>query len=210
MEDLRQEYRRDRLDEATAPRDPLSLFSLWFAAAVKAGVHEPNAMTLATATPDGRPSARMVLLKDFGPAGFSFFTNYESRKGRELADNPQAALVFWWPAAERQVRIEGAVERLPAAESDAYYQARPLGSRLGAWVSRQSEVIASRAVLERRLAEVQEEHAARAPARPPFWGGYRVKPAAIEFWQGGLNRLHDRLRYSLADDGNWRMERLSP
>lgn len=210
MDDLRKEYRRDRFDEATAVANPMAMFALWFADAVAAGVEEPNAMALATATPDGRPSARMVLMKDFGPDGFTFYTNYESRKGRELADNPQAALIFWWPAVERQVRVEGAVERLPAATSDAYFHARPLGSRLGAWVSRQSQVIASRAVLEQRLAEVQAEFADRAPARPPYWGGYRLMPVVMEFWQGGPDRLHDRLRYSLADDGGWRMDRLSP
>ena len=151
-----------------------------------------------------------MLLKSYDSQGFFFFTNYESRKGRELADNPQAALVFWWGELERQVRIEGIVSKVSAAESDAYYSSRPLGARLGAWVSAQSSVIPGRAVLEDRLAEVTAHYADQDPQRPPFWGGYRLAPQAIEFWQGGVHRLHDRLLYTRLDHEQWRLERLSP
>lgn len=208
--EIRKEYQRGRLTEQEAGRDPFKLFEKWYQAAVAANLREPNAMTLATCTGDGQPSARVVLMKGFDREGFTFFTNYASRKGMELAQNPRAALVFWWGELERQVRIEGAVEQLTAAESDAYYQSRPLGARLGAWASRQSSVIAGREVLEQRLAELVAEYADRAPERPPFWGGYRVRPQVIEFWQGGLNRLHDRLLYRRTDSGEWRVERLSP
>ena len=207
---LRKEYRRERLDEATAAADPLTMFEAWFAEAAESGLVEPNAMTLATATPDGKPSARVVLLKDFDAAGFNFFTNYASRKGEELAANPFAALTFWWGPLERQIRIEGRVEKLDAAASDAYFASRPQGSRLGAWVSHQSAVIPDRAVLEQRLAELTAQYGDEAPPRPPFWGGYRVIPAVYEFWQGGLHRLHDRLRYTRRDDGTWELVRLSP
>lgn len=206
---LRKEYERGHLLEADVPAEPLSLFEEWLRAAAEAGLREPNAMTLATATPDGRPSARVLLLKGFDARGFSFYTNYASRKGQELAANPWAAICFWWGPLERQVRIEGLVEKLPAEESDAYYQSRPLGSRLGAWVSAQSQVIPGRAVLEARLASVQEQYAAGEPPRPPHWGGYLLRPASIEFWQGGPNRLHDRILYTLVE-GSWRVERLSP
>ena len=207
---LRKEYRRERLDEATAADDPFTLFEEWFAEAAQSGLVEPNAMTLATATPEGKPSARVVLLKDFDARGFSFFTNYESRKGHEMAANPYAALTFWWGPLERQIRIEGRVEKLDAAESDAYYASRPQGSRLGAWVSQQSAVITDRAILETRLAELEAQYGEDPPPRPPFWGGYRVAPDMVEFWQGGLHRLHDRLRYTRRDDGTWTRVRLSP
>ena len=207
---LRKEYRRERLDEATAAADPLTMFEAWFAEAAESGLVEPNAMTLATATPDGKPSARVVLLKDFDAAGFNFFTNYASRKGEEIAANPFAALTFWWGPLERQIRIEGRVEKLDAAASDAYFASRPQGSRLGAWVSHQSAVIPDRTVLEQRLAELTAQYGDEAPPRPPFWGGYRVIPAVYEFWQGGLHRLHDRLRYTRRDDGTWELVRLSP
>ena len=187
--DVRKEYERGRLREDEADPDPFAMFDDWYQGAVAGGIREPNAMTLATSTPDGHPSARVVLLKGFDARGFSFFTNYESRKGQELAANPFAALVFWWGDLERQVRIEGTVERLTAAESDEYYESRPLGARLGAWVSAQSRVIPGRAVLEERLAGLQAEYAGHAPHRPPFWGGYRLAPAVIEFWQGGPHRL---------------------
>jgi pyridoxamine 5'-phosphate oxidase len=167
-------------------------------------------MSLATATPDGRPSLRVVLLKGVDRGGFTFFTNYESRKGRELAVNPHAALLFWWEPIERQVRVEGRVDKLPAADSDEYYQSRPLGSRLGAWASEQSRVLPDRAVLDQRFAELQAEYSESSPDRPAFWGGYRLVPDLFEFWQGGVNRLHDRLRYRRQDDTRWHRERLSP
>jgi pyridoxamine 5'-phosphate oxidase len=205
----RKEYERGRLLEAALPPEPLPLFADWLGVAASSGLREPNAMCLATATPDGRPAARMVLLKDFDERGFSFFTNYDSRKGREMGANPFAALTFWWGELERQVRIEGKVVKISAVESDEYYSARPLGSRLGAWASQQSRVIPNREVLEQRLAELQAEYSDRSPDRPAFWGGYRVVPDVIEFWQGGTNRLHDRLRYTRTPTG-WELDRLSP
>lgn len=207
---FRKEYQFDQLSEENAGLDPFTLFETWLRLAGESTIHEPNAMALATATPEGRPSVRMVLLKSFDRAGFTFFTNYESRKGRDLATNPFAALLFWWEPLERQVRIEGAVEKVTAAESDAYFHSRPLGSRLGAWVSQQSKVIPDRTLLDQRYAELQAEYSESHPDRPPFWGGYRLAPAAFEFWQGGVNRLHDRLHFRRQPDGAWRRERLSP
>jgi pyridoxamine 5'-phosphate oxidase len=189
--------------------DPIAQFQTWLALARASALKEPTAMTLATVSPDGQPSARMVLLKSAGPDGFTFYTNYESRKARELHHNPKAALVFWWPELERQVRITGAVTRVPAAESEAYFQSRPEGSQLGAWASRQSSPIASRQVLEDRLAELSAQYRGRPIPLPPFWGGYRLTPDTIEFWEGRPNRLHDRILYSKTPAG-WRIERLSP
>lgn len=166
-------------------------------------------MTLATATSDGTPDARIVLLKSFDDSGFVFYTNYQSRKGRELSESPRACLLFYWASLWRQVRIEGTVEKISEAESDAYFQSRPLGSQLGAWASNQSEVVATRESLEARYDELQKRFGDNVP-RPPHWGGYRVNPTAIEFWQGQDNRLHDRLRYKLGQDGNWTIERLGP
>ncbi len=196
MHDIRKEYGADRLLESAMNPDPFVVFDEWLQEAIERGLREPNAMSLATVTPEGLPSVRVVLLKGVDPRGFTFFTNYESRKGRDLGANPVAALCFWWGALERQIRIEGPVEKLPAAESDEYYHSRPLGARLGAWASEQSRVIPDRAYLESRLNELQAEYADKHPERPPFWGGYRVIPDAFEFWQGGPSRLHDRLRYS--------------
>jgi pyridoxamine 5'-phosphate oxidase len=207
--DLRREYARARLDEKDASHDPIVEFSRWFAQAQEAQVAEPNAMTLATATSTGMPSARLVLLKGFDERGFVFFTDYRSRKGQELEENPQAALVFYWGELERQVRITGPVERTSAEESEAYYRTRPLGSRLGAWVSHQSLVIPSRAQLEYGLEEVQARFPDENVPLPPYWGGYRVRPEVIEFWQGRESRLHDRIRY-VRDGERWRIERLSP
>ncbi len=206
--DLRREYAESELTEAAAGGDPVELFRLWFTQAVAAEVPEPNAMSLATATPDGRPSVRVVLLKGFDERGFTFFTNYDSRKGRELAVNPHGALCFWWYDLARQVRADGRVEKVPAAESDEYFATRPLGSRLGAWASDQSGVIPDRDHLDRRYAELLAEHPDGRVPRPPHWGGYRLVPDEFEFWQGRPNRLHDRLRYRRAA-GGWVRERLA-
>lgn len=210
LADLRRDYALRGLSESDVDADPFKQFQAWFSDALAAPLIEPNAMVLATATKDGRPSARAVLLKGFDERGFVFYTNYESRKGQELAENPWAALVFLWEELERQIRIEGQVEKCSAEESDAYFRSRPLGSRLSATLSHQSQVISSREVLERRLEELMVENANGDVPRPPFWGGYRLSPTSIEFWQGRPNRLHDRLRYRLLNDGSWLIERLSP
>jgi pyridoxamine 5'-phosphate oxidase len=193
--------------ESDLADDPFEQFAVWFAEA-KTAVDAPEVMTLATAAADGRPSARMLLLKEHGPEGFVFFTGYESRKGRELAENPRAALVFYWRPLGRQVRVEGAVERLPAADSEAYFRTRPLESRHGAWASEQSTVIPGRDVLEEAYAGAAERFGDDVPL-PERWGGFRLRPDAVEFWQHRENRLHDRLRYRRADEG-WIVERLSP
>jgi pyridoxamine 5'-phosphate oxidase len=198
------------LSEHEVAADPIAQFARWFQDALRAELPQPYAMTLATATPDGVPSARMVLLKDFDARGFTFYTNYESQKGVELAANPRAALVFYWAELARQVRISGEVHRLTPAESDAYWRTRPVGSRLGALASRQSQVIDGRAVLEARLQALMAEYATADIPRPPFWGGYRVVPQRVEFWHSRPNRLHDRLRYTRQADGRWQLERLSP
>lgn len=208
--DLRQEYSTGGLSEADAGDDPFALFRTWFGQALAAELPEPNAMTLATCTADGVPSARIVLLKALDSRGFTFFTNYESRKGREMAANPRVALVFLWHQLERQVRVEGAVERVTAAESDDYFANRPLGSRLGAWASAQSVVIPGRAYLEQRHAELMARYPDGNIPRPPHWGGYRVVPTAVEFWQGRPSRLHDRIFFSRLPNGAWKRERLSP
>jgi len=212
--DVRTEYMRETLDESSVAPDPFRQFEHWFAEAVKAQMREPNAMTLATVGADGRPSARVLLLKAFDERGFSFFTNYASRKGRELAAHPAAALLFFWPELERQVRIEGLVTRIDAAESAAYFATRPRPSQVGAWASPQSEPIANRAALEARIAAVGEQFgdAGREVPCPPHWGGYLLAPDSIEFWQGRASRLHDRIRYRRRPGhlGAWVIDRLAP
>jgi pyridoxamine 5'-phosphate oxidase len=213
LADLRQEYMRAGLAESDADPDPLRQFQRWFDDAVAAKLPLPNAMTLATVDADGRPSARIVLLKGLEGGGFVFYTNYRSRKGRELAARPAACLVFQWSDLERQVRIDGEVQRLSASASDAYYASRPLGARFSAWASPQSEKVASRAVLEKAMDEARARHGEQPP-RPSHWGGYCVLPRAIEFWQGRADRLHDRLVYTRAATGGnpagWHIERLAP
>ena len=206
--DLRQEYMRAGLSESDADRDPMRQFERWFEDAVRAELPLPNAMALATADAAGRPSARVVLLKGVDGGGFVFFTNYNSRKARELETRGAACLVFMWSPLERQVRIDGTIERVAAAESDAYYASRPVGARLSAWASPQSDPVASRNILEKAMDEARRRYG-DAPPRPPHWGGYRVLPAEIEFWQGRADRLHDRLLYKRAATG-WTLERLAP
>jgi pyridoxamine 5'-phosphate oxidase len=205
---LRKDYALKTLDEKDVDRDPLKQFGVWMVEAIHAQVPEPTAMTLSTADARGRPSGRIVLLKGVDPRGFVFFTNYDSRKGRDLAANPGAALTFLWKELERQVRIEGAVERVGADESTTYYDSRPLGSRIGAWASPQSEAIENRTWLEERWARLAKEHGEQ-PTRPPNWGGYRLLPDHLEFWQGRMSRLHDRIAYT-RDGPGWRIQRLAP
>ena len=207
--DLRRDYRQQHLLETEVNPDPIQQFRHWFEQAVQAELLEVNAMTLATVTPEGKPAARMVLLKDVNPQGFAFFTNYNSRKGIELEHAPAAALVFWWAELERQVRIEGQVHKVSASESDGYFNSRPWGSRLGAWASEQSQVIRDRHILEHRLHQLEQDYQGQEVPRPPHWGGFRLSPTLIEFWQGRPNRLHDRLNYRLLED-RWLLERLSP
>lgn len=206
--DLRQEYMRAGLGEADVDRDPIRQFERWFADALNANLPLPNAMTLATVGADGAPSARVVLLKGIERGGFTFYTNYASRKARELAARAGACLVFMWSPLERQVRIDGSVERVSPEESDAYFTSRPLGARLSAWASPQSETVASRAFLEAAMAAARGRYG-DSPPRPPHWGGYRVMPSALEFWQGRADRLHDRLLYTREGDA-WRIVRLAP
>lgn len=206
---LRVDYSRERLDENSVASNPFVQFAAWMTEALEAEMPEPSAMTLATVDPDGRPSARIVLLKGFDDDGFTFFTNYESRKGRELSANPNCALHFFWSGLERQVHIEGQAERLSREDSEAYFRTRPEESRIGAWASKQSTTLSSREELEARFQELLAEFKGKDIPLPPTWGGFRVVPVRFEFWQGRPSRLHDRIRYTLTAD-NWAIERLSP
>lgn len=208
---LREDYISNSLKISDMDPEPSSQFHHWFQDALKAEIKEPNAMTLATATPDGKPSARVVLLKDYGSSGFTFFTNYDSRKGMELALNPHAALVFLWLGLHRQIRIEGQVERVSAAISEAYFQSRPRGSQVGAWSSPQSRVLDGREWLLEKVEAVEKKYEVQEKLPlPEFWGGYVVKPNLFEFWQGQTSRLHDRFQYTLKTEGGWLIERLAP
>jgi pyridoxamine 5'-phosphate oxidase len=207
--DIRRDYAREELSEAAVLPDPIAQFTVWMDEAIAAEVREPTAMTASTADAQGRPSSRVVLLKGFDAGGFVFFTNYNSRKGRQLAENPFAALNFFWPELERQVNISGAVTKVSDAESDEYFASRPYLSRIVAWASDQSEEISSRTVVMAKAAKFTAKFALGTVPRPPHWGGFRVAPDRVEFWQGRPNRLHDRIVYSLTDD-SWRIARLSP
>lgn len=209
LADLRKDYSLAGLAEADLARDPFRQFEKWFQEAEAAKINEPNALTLCTATKDGRPSGRTVLLKGVDGRGFVFFSNYESRKGRELHENPQAALVFPWIALERQVIVEGKLTRVSREESETYFHSRPRSSQLGAWISQQSSVISGRGVLEEGMKTLEQKYAGRDVPLPPHWGGWRLQPETVEFWQGRRSRLHDRLRYRRERDG-WVVERLAP
>lgn len=204
--DLRLDYKLATLNEQDVATDPVQQFERWWLEVIQSSLEEPNAMTLATSTPDGKPSARIVLLKSFDENGFLFFTNYESRKGHELAANPQVTLLFFWKELERQVRIEGTVSKAEAGISDEYFRSRPVGSQMGAIASPQSQVIPGRAFLEDKVKALEGQ----TLQRPEYWGGYLVKPLQVEFWQGRSSRLHDRLLYTLGEDGNWGIGRLAP
>ncbi|MDJ0531578.1 MAG: pyridoxamine 5'-phosphate oxidase [Xenococcaceae cyanobacterium MO_207.B15] len=209
--DLRQDYTFAGLEQTDLNPNPVKQFETWFKEALLSEILEPNAMTLATATPDGKPSARIVLLKGFDERGFVFYTNYESQKGKQLIANPQAELVFFWDRLERQIRIEGKVTKISPTESDAYFQSRPKSSQIAAWTSNQSQVISSREVLEQKQQELESYYAeADILPRPEHWGGFRLEPETIEFWQGRPSRLHDRLVYYLQADGTWLIKRLAP
>jgi pyridoxamine 5'-phosphate oxidase len=206
---LRQEYSQRRLRRRDLDPDPILQFNRWFAEALQSAVKDPSAMSLATVNPAGQPSARIVLLKGVNPGGFLFFTNYASRKAADLEANPRASLNFFWPELERQIVIEGAVHKSTRQEAETYFHSRPLGSQLGAWASKQSQIVPSREALEEKIEAIAAEFAGREVPLPAFWGGYWLVPASIEFWQGGPSRIHDRLRY-LRDGDNWRIDRLSP
>jgi pyridoxamine 5'-phosphate oxidase len=210
LESLRSNYALSGLNETDLLDTPFQQFQRWLEQAIAAKLPEPNAMTLATLSTEGKPIARMVLLKGLDEKGFVFYTNYDSAKGKQLTETDSAALVFWWAGLERQVRVEGMVEKVSSEESDAYFQSRPKASQLGAWASPQSQVIENREVLDKRLAQLEEKYAIEKVPRPPHWGGFLVIPTAIEFWQGRPSRLHDRIRYELDEKGDWFYQRLAP
>jgi len=210
IQNLRQDYRASTLLESAVSPNPIKQFDTWFNDAVKAEIYEPNAMTLATSTHNGRPSARIILLKGFDHNGFAFYTNYLSRKGKEIAKNPHAAMVFFWGPLERQIRIEGTIEKLSKERSEHYFHSRPTGSQIGAIVSPQSQEISGRDVLETKWAQLEAEYEGKEIPKPAYWGGYILKPELIEFWQGGTSRLHDRILYKKADKNNWKIVRLAP
>lgn len=209
LQNLRQDYRAAELSEKEIVKNPIAQFEKWFADAVNAEIFEPNAMTLATADKTGRPNARMVLLKGFDETGFSFYSNYLSQKGKEIKRNPQGCLLFFWGELERQVRIEGKIEKLDKETSEAYFHSRPVGSQIGAIVSPQSQVISDRDVLEKKVTELTTQYEGKTIPKPAHWGGYIVKPTSIEFWQGRSSRLHDRIKYTLVNNV-WKIERLAP
>jgi pyridoxamine 5'-phosphate oxidase len=208
--DLRQEYSAQNLNESEVAADAVDQFGKWWQQAVSSEIKEPNAMILATASADGLPAARVMLLKGFNTEGFLFFTNYKSYKSMQLEENPKACLVFFWGELEHQVRVVGLVSKAGDAINDEYFQSRPLGSRIGAWASPQSSVVESREWLDTRFDKLTQEYSGKDISRPPHWGGYLVKPVTIEFWQGRPGRLHDRIQYSLQEDGTWKIERLAP
>lgn len=210
IENLRQDYRNATLSEKDVAADPISQFAKWFQNAIDGGIYEPNAMLLATATHDGKPSARIMLLKGFDKIGFTFYTNYLSRKGKEISKNPAASIVFFWPELERQVRIEGTLEKISKEESEKYFHSRPKPSQIGALVSQQSQEINGRDGLEAALIDLTEKFAEKEIPKPAYWGGYVLKPQIVEFWQGRTGRLHDRIVYKRADKNNWKIVRLAP
>ena len=208
--DIRKDYKLQTLNETDIESNAINQFSKWWNDAINSEIDEVNAMTLVTATKEGKPSARIVLLKGFDERGFVFFSNYDSHKGKELANNPQACMVFFWKELERQIRVEGAIEKITNEESDAYFLSRPVSSQIGAWSSPQSDVILNRKVLEDNVTKYSQQFATEILVRPENWGGYCLKPNLIEFWQGRPSRLHDRLQYTLQGEANWKIERLAP
>lgn len=208
--DIRKDYKLQTLNEADVAADAMQQFDKWWQEAINSSIDEVNALTLATSSLSGKPSARIVLLKGFDENGFVFFTNYDSNKGQQLQDNPAACIVFFWKELERQIRIEGVIEKTSAEESDVYFLSRPTGSQIGAWASPQSRIISQRNILEENVKKYVEQFEVLPLVRPAHWGGFRLKPQTIEFWQGRTSRLHDRLLYSLQADGNWKIERLAP